>query len=323
MIARIQGWAKSLKAADISLHISVDVSHGVEAAVRLHRELSAKWVKDGDAGAAAVVVHTYTEAEMRSSFLHLTSLQRKMVGEPEWSGLDACAEGENPEVVAKAATAVWRKWAGGARSSIAWGFHTEALALWWAEARGLLPSAGPEHVWVLEDDVGFTAPLAELVAQYADSQADLITAEPWILEPLTNVRCRTQQVDLQVDQLEETSIAWEGWCWQDTCTEAYAALVPHSKRLVTKEHAQRFSYRLLEEIIACVRKGCSAWSEQFSPSLCNVMDGFSCEALREHNLPPNPDTHFSCTGRVSEDEYRAMCRDDTTKRGILLHALKW
>ena len=320
-LRRMREWAKALTAAGIQMHCSLDVSHGHETAERVSEALSP----------LSVAFHIYDEKEMLREFPHLERLRQTMVGEAGWSGLRCPAAGADPHALAVNAAGTWRKWAGrnGTKpSSIAWGFHAEALCLWWRTVESALPSGSrmPDHVWVIEDDVGFTAPLNELIDAYSESHADLITDTPQLSVPVS-------ATSWAVTTEGSGELCWTGWCWHDTCTEAYAALVPAECRFKTKEHAQRFSARLFEEMGRHCETGCSAWSEQFACSLCLALARQSLsyeehgaarqwilEPIRSSTLPPDQQREYGPSGRVSEETYLRMCADT---RGVLLHALKW
>ena len=324
-LLRMREWATALIAAGIPMHVSVDVSHGREAVERVTEALSP----------LPVAIHIYDEEEMLREFPHIERLRLRMVGEDCWAGLSCPAAGTDARALAAIAAGTWRKWAGrnGTRpSSIAWGFHAEALCLWWRsvtrvpQESALQPgSLIPEHVWVLEDDVGFTAPLSELIDAYSESHADLITDTPQLSVPVSATSWAVTT--------EGEALHWTGWCWHDTCTEEYASLVPDECRFKTKEHAQRFSARLVEEMHRQCQAGCSAWSEQFACSLCLALARESLsheehgaarrwivEPIWPSTLPPNPKEEYGPSGHVSEEAYRRMCTDT---RGVLLHALKW
>ena len=344
-LRRMREWATALTAAGIRMHVSLDVSHGRETVERVSDALSP----------LPVAIHIYDEEEMLRDFPHLERLRHTMVGEAGWSGLSCPATGTDARTLAANAAGTWRKWAGrnGTRpSSIAWGFHAEALCLWWRTVteKSALPSDSssvPEHVWVIEDDIGFTAPLNELVEAYFDSHADLITDTPQLSVPVSATSWAVADVaDVTAAGSGGGGLRWTGWCWHDTCTEVYAALVPEEHRFKTKEHAQRFSARLFEEMGRRCEAGCSAWSEQFACSLCLALARESptptptptheergaaigaarqtaqwvLEPLRPSTLPPDPKREYGPSGRVSEKEYLRMCADT---RGVLLHALKW
>ena len=308
MIQRMAEWQRSLAEAHIRMHISLDTTHGTDAA---------ETVK---ASVPEASIHTYDEREMLTAFPHLNEVITKMPGAGEWSGLRQLADGMTAERVDAALEGGWRKWAG-EKSSLAWGMHTEAIVLCWrslVQAKSVDQKQMPQFVWVLEDDVGFTAELAELVQAYeGDAEADLITDEPTRSEPLRKVRCEPKP-----DGQPGSNVRWEGWCWHDTCTDDYASLVPSDRRWKTKEHAQRFSSRLIEELATRCEAGCSAWSEQLACSLCLAMPKLTCVGLRRSTLPPHPKRQYNHDGKVSESEYRDLCSNPHT-RGVLLHAMKW
>ena len=253
-LRRMREWATVLSAAGIPMHVSLDVSHGRETVERVSSALSP----------LPVAVHMYDEAEMVREFPHLERLRHTMVGEAGWSGLRCPATGTDARTLAANAAGTWRKWAGrgGTRpSSIAWGFHAEALCLWWRTMTRKPPDGSspvPEHVWVIEDDVGFTAPLNELVEAYSDTHADLVTDAPQLSVPVS----ATSWAVTADAATGSGALRWQGWCdltltlaltptltliltqsltltlalslrltrcWHDTCTEAYAALVPEEQ----------------------------------------------------------------------------------------------
>ena len=308
MVRRMSEWHDSLAEVGVRMHISVDVTHGSEAA---------DLISDAIPGAA---LHTYDEGTMLYSFPHLGRLKMMLPGESGWAGLRCLTDGTQSEDVQTAFRGGWRRWAG-ERPSIAWGMHAEAITLWWRAIIVRWADGGdpkPDHVWVLEDDVGFTAPLAELVAAYAhEPEADLITDAPTLAEPVSAVHCKPRP-----DGQPGAEVKWDVWCWHGTCTDAYAALVPPSRRYQTKEHAQRFSGRLLEELARQCEAGCSAWSEQFAVSLCLLSRSLHCVALEPKHLPPDPISQYSHKAKVSETEYRELCANPDTRR-VLVHALKW
>ena len=323
-ICRLAEWHASLSAANVPLHLSMDVTHGRAAADEVKLALS------------GVRMHTYTEAELMHRYPRLEAVRERMAGEASWKGLAELAEGQTCEEVTAALKGGWRKWAG-ARSSIAWGMHTEAIRAWYQHLKAQHDEqalAWPpfEFVWVLEDDVGFTAPLADLVraytrSGYVDRAADLITDAPTRSTPVHGVRCEPRQSGTAHEgtrEAEGARVVWEGWCWHDTCSDAYALLVPSEQRWKTKEHAQRFSRRLLDELADRCDAGCSAWSEQAAVSLClrGHDRGFRCAPLQKMSLPPDPSRQYNHDGRVTKEEYEELCRQPET-RGCLLHALKW
>ena len=291
MLARMAEWRDSLTAAGVAMHVSVDTTGGRAPFDRVCKALGALDIvaasrgSQGAPGSGTVLAHAYDEAEIMDAFPHLRLLRRRMVGEPDWAGLRRLRSEQDAAAVAAASRHLWRRWAGEKAAkgetddvetdnveaagvettdvgmvSIAWGFHAEAVALWWRCARSLL--GPPIRVWVLEDDVGFTAPLATLTAAYESSDADLITHAPRRAEPLRDVRCASDARCARDvpggPRGGACPLAWQGWCWHETCTDSYASLVPSEARLVTKEHAQRFSGRLLDEMASRLGTGCSA-----------------------------------------------------------------
>jgi len=321
MLARMKEWSDSLaRAGMLCMHVSMDATHGLDASEKVL-----------ELGLPKACMHTFTEAALLETFPHLAPMQKRMVGEDDWEGFrcKALAEGMDLATIREQAdaTKTWHVWSG-EKHSIAWGFHMEAITLWWrqlgADGWASCGGAKPMYVWILEDDVGYTSALSHLLEAYAASTADLITDEPAPSTPTHSVAVMVASAiaGREADQVETNPVSWEGWCWHETCTDAFVALVPGEKRVKTKEHAQRFSSRFLDAIADQVESGCSSWSEMYAPSLCAVLPGFVTEPLKPSSMPSSPDTMYNCTGRVSANDYAALCADPKT-HGLLLHALKF
>ena len=61
---------------------------------------------------------------------------------------------------------------------------------------------------MIEDDVGFTAPLNELIEAYSDSHADLITDAPQLSVPVSATSW-TVTADAATGS---GALRWQGWC---------------------------------------------------------------------------------------------------------------
>ena len=126
-LARIKQWAQecSLHDPPIAFHVSIDVTHA-----QAHLEgLMASFAETS----SLCSIHTYTEEEMLQQFPKLRSAKAAMVGEPDWSGLRNLAETQDLDQFRAEASGRWEVWAGRKYRpvSIAWGFHTEAICMWW------------------------------------------------------------------------------------------------------------------------------------------------------------------------------------------------
>lgn len=306
-VARIAEWSGDLAGVRISLFVSMDVTHGEDAAERVRAALPRG------------SVHCYDEAQLLEDYPHLAEVRLSMVGEDKWAGLSPEVLHPGCPPVREAVLGLWRVWAGGEKSSIAWGFHAEAVDAWLRRV-AVKDSADAErtaeapfdYLWVLEDDVGFSGSLASFVLAYKDNSADLISDLCAQSHAVSDVR-------LTASTNPRSIVSWAGWCWHDTCTQAYRELIPGEKRFSTREHVQRFSLPLLRELGRLCRSGIGAWSEQFSISACHHF-GFVYAPISDEHLPE--ENLFSHRGRVDEDMFRdALVKPEMKNK--LYHALKW
>jgi hypothetical protein len=151
--------------------------------------------------------------------------------------------------------------------SLAWGFHVEAVAWWLQEGAGIALARPPRAhsnttttnetddddetaIWVLEDDVGVTGSLAQLLSFYdspAHARCHLVTGPPTPVAP--------------------------DYHWAAAVTPAFAALVPPARRVFSSEHVQRFTLRYLRLLGRLAQAGCTAWSEMAAASVGVAVDG--------------------------------------------------
>jgi hypothetical protein len=143
-VERIGEWHRALKQTEFDLHVSVDVTAaaGVQAVAALGTQIPQSRI------------HTYTETDMikqyNASMRHFDDVSRF----PGGSGA--------------------RRVYGERRAlgfSLAWGMHVEPICLW-AHAVGWRFN----HVWVCEDDIGFSGQLATFLRAYSHDAADVVTA---------------------------------------------------------------------------------------------------------------------------------------------------
>jgi len=236
----------------------------------------------------ANAVHTYSEATLRKSYPVLAAecTQRADAGSKQ----------------------LWRRWGNPVRegqhcapASLAWGFHLEAINLWAQRQHG----EAFDFVWILEDDVGFSGDLCrDLCAAYTADASDLITAEySPVFAPLPT---RSRKLVSR-------------WCWQQTASDAFLALVGQADRHKGPEHVQRFSRRYLDRLheLASGREPgrMTAWSEMGAPSLCLHL-GLTVGRFDACHVG----TPFSFNGRVSPEEWEALKKQG---HGKLYHALKF
>mmetsp|Transcript_12566 Transcript_12566/g.22386 ORF Transcript_12566/g.22386 Transcript_12566/m.22386 type:complete len:300 (+) Transcript_12566:258-1157(+) len=263
-VERIVRWKQASERVGAHLWVSMDTSReeeGREASV------AALQAKVGDR------VHQYDEAAMRQAYSVLGDMRED-------------------EAVNKA------KEIQSGRFSLAWGFHMEAVNLWF---QALEQQQRYDWVWVFEDDVDFCGALDWFLQQNAAREEDLLADDI-----KTVIACASET---------------EKWFWADTVSPAYNSAIPMEKRFFAREHVQRFSARLLDGLHAAASKeNMVAWSEQGTPTLAKHL-GFSVGQI-EKNLIGTP---YSWDGRVTQEEWALWLAeaDPSEHRNKLYHALKW
>ena len=218
--------------------------------------------------AGATNVHMYNESMMISAYPVLLEMGPKMV--------QAC--GTQWEALSPFNTV-----------SLAWGFHVEAILVWYTQCCGGGTHGAYSHVWVIEDDVGFSGDIvSSFLAHYATDTADLVshTVQP-----------------VYVPQVDRNGVAW---CWINVISQSFDQHVPHSFRWKGAEHVQRFSGRFLSALDQLCSQGLTAWSEQAVPSLCAYL-GMQQSSLLPHHIG----TPFTWDGRVSESDWCKICSRET------------
>ncbi|KAK7248777.1 hypothetical protein SO694_00041163 [Aureococcus anophagefferens] len=170
-----------------------------------------------------------------------------------------------------------------------------ALARIGAWARSLDGSGVALVVWKLEDDVGYSGDLREFVGRFDAEPADLLTAD-------AGHRPGSR------------------WWWADAATPAYLAAYAPRDRLASREHAQRFSRRLLDRLHDLHGRGVTAWSEALAVTVCAAAPDLVLE-----RLPPSVlGDPYAHDGRVSERAWRDVVDGRSArKKRKLYHALKF
>lgn len=265
-IERMGEWYRALMHTEFELYVSVDVTAPAGLAT-----VGALCTRIPQAR-----IHTYTEAEMvhqyYASMSHFVDASRFPGG--------AGAKRVYAERRAQGC-------------SLAWGMHVEPICLW-AHAVGWRFS----HVWVCEDDIGFSGDLPAFLRAYAHDPADVVT------------NMASQSSAFKAPQVKCGVVVrpGSGWFWHDTCTPAYARQVPSHERFKTSEHLNRLSQRLVRELDRLSRtEGVSAWSEQFFISIALQRErGFTVSLFR----PEHIGSPYQWNGRVSARDWNHICRED-------------
>ncbi len=179
-----------------------------------------------------------------------------------------------------------------------WGFHVEAIGLWYKR----FVNKKYDYVWVVEEDVGFTGSVYELINSYTQNIEDLLVAE--------YSSTLTQWNGLS----DEKS---QGWCWHDTVSMLYSQMINEDCRLTAPEHVQRFSAKCLLLLFGLSRRKICAWSEQSCPTLVS----------QYLNLGTFHGKHvgsvFSWDGNITQLEWEKYTQRSTNKPPQMWHALKF
>jgi hypothetical protein len=273
MTNRIVRWIQELSSTQqVMIFISVDTTCGLfkEQRNELIREVE-------NLNFANVFVHEYCEKDMELEFPGLGEIQ-----------------------VLSAQRESWKRYR--AHASLAWGFHWETLVLLAEKAESYFRSL--EYIWVVEDDVGFTGNISDLVfGKYGNSEADVLTKSLEVVFPMCDLH-------------DEKS----GWVWFNTCSEKYdqfVGVMDGGFRYFSSEHCQRFSKRYFDWWIEKTKEGIHAWSEQGTPMVALKL-GFMLEAFDSNDLG----TPFSFDGELNEQEWMDL-ENNPNERGKLFHALKF
>ena len=261
-LLRVGEWAEQAAALE-GLDLWVQIDRSSEASAGTRAEITAALPA---AVRSRVKFHEYTQDDMTAAYPALAALRES----------DA-AMGRTKELQS-------------GRYSLAWGFHTEAINLWFV---ALPERERYAHVWVFEDDVGFSGDLAHFLASCEHCEADLLAD--------TIVPCA------------------QGWWWTETVSPGYAERVPADRRVQAREHVQRLSRRLLLALHGLAQQGVVGWSEQSTPTLCEWL-GMALGPIPGHLVGHV----FSWDGRVLQSDFDKWRRAKSPRyRNKLFHALKW
>ena len=177
--------------------------------------------------------------------------------------------------------------------SLAWGFHAEALTLWFRQRQS---GARLEDVWVFEDDVAWAGKdiAKDFFLHFQDERADLISAD--------------------------CSRFNHQWWWSTVFSAACGERIPEEARRNSREHVQRFSRKLLDRLHDLATAGCSGWSEAWSVSVCTAEPDLEFALLPKRFLG----APYCYDGRVSKSQWDDVMNDRSARfRDKLYHALKW
>lgn len=270
MLRRHVAWAAELASASAvggpsaaRLWVLCDETYGGDSVRRRLHELSC------DAGLrhGQLTCFTYTESDMMATFGILTELRAAL---PDTQRVRDCF------------TLPCMK-------SLAWGYHVEAILLWWVHVDGQF--GGPEYVWFIEDDAAYSGNIAGFICAYLGDHSDLLAHN-------------IQPVEAE-------------WVWCNAASPAFLKLVDLGERLRCVEHVQRLSSHMLRALHQYCLQGVSAWSEMSVPTLCQTAH-LQLGRLRSEHIG----AIFVYHGRVPVRSWERICVEPAT-RNRWWHALKW
>eukprot|EP00035_Acanthoeca_spectabilis_P011949 m.210767 g.210767 ORF g.210767 m.210767 type:complete len:354 (+) comp15488_c0_seq6:400-1461(+) len=219
MLDRILAWALQGSSATPSVDVLLSVDTTTQT---LARDVALKHFRARNTG-VQISIHTYNNADMNRNFPEL----HKAMNRSHWKS---------------------------AKSS-AYGFHTEALLLWYWS---LAPAQRQQYryIWVFEADVAFSGPhIMPMLANYPD--ADLVT-----------LHCHAIP---------------QGWVHLSAVSDKYNESVPIARRLLSFEAVQRFSQQFLEILTTRLKSGQHAWSEQAACSFAAI-EGLKILQLKKEDV---------------------------------------
>jgi len=291
--SRLSGWAADCAAANIDFVVSLDNTQQWRQTPRERRVLKRKRENSSGDGCASqhtsppsvspthrlnrtfaesnanVHVHRYTESDLLHHFPGLVPLQKYLLEEM------------------KVREMVTRK------CTMAWGFHVEALILWWVWSQKKMKKY--KYIWVFEDDVGITGNIANLVKEYKEVNADILT-------------------DHAIPMNEE-------WYWKDVHTENFFTMIGGAGKICAREHVQRMSHKLMERLTTlCMKHQVHAWSEAFTSSVAHHASDLTVSGFHETTIG-DP---YKWNGRVSEEDWSKIVEEEEGELPPrLFHALKF
>jgi hypothetical protein len=247
----------------VSLWVSLDTTMVAGEADRLRAFLKLR-LHTTNTSTASLLIHEYNSTDMLTSYPALSQAHSR-------------------------AKRQWRS------RSLAFGFHTEAISLWYQRAaqRG----HHPRTVWSMESDVGYSGTdITLLFRDYMNNTADLLTH-----------RCR--------------SIA-NTWWHTEVASDTYKQRIPRPNRTWSGEYVQRYSRRLLEAILRMNNDGMHAWSEQSTCSMAAAAN-LTWEPLSLRHIGiPFTFRHVKSKSFPTEDVWEAILKHPK-KRDKLYHPVKF
>eukprot|EP00191_Tetraselmis_sp_GSL018_P021503 CAMPEP_0177596006 /NCGR_PEP_ID=MMETSP0419_2-20121207/10736_1 /TAXON_ID=582737 /ORGANISM="Tetraselmis sp., Strain GSL018" /LENGTH=387 /DNA_ID=CAMNT_0019087657 /DNA_START=345 /DNA_END=1506 /DNA_ORIENTATION=- len=225
MIQRFVTWRDDVHAHGGVFWVSVDTS-SAELGLRTIERIRQAGIDN---------MHRYNSVDMKKTYPVLDELERKYM------------EMKTPR-----------------KMPLPWGFHNEATGLWFLS----LDSKQKDklrHVWIIEEDVGFTGRLSDLIQLHIVLKADLLTEgyRP-VMRPDGKM-----------------------YFWTTIASSAFCRRIPENDRLITYEHVQRFTPRLLQalhELSSDANEPMTGWSEMSVPTLASHLPWATARKLRREHI---------------------------------------
>ncbi len=190
-----------------------------------------------------------------------------------------------------------------------WGFHTEAIMLWWMKH-----GAQYDYVWILEDDMSYTGNMKQLLTSFGDTNPPE-TEFSIIDSPIRSNH--TQPYDFISAKPWRVTGDW--WIWMNVYTDQFDALYSGRQRFVSAEHVQRMSRRFLEQLYTLTTLGVHMWSEEFPNTVCARMP-LTCNFGSLHPyIRKNYGIRMALANKEEWEEFRKM----SEHKNELVHSLKF
>lgn len=195
--------------------------------------------------------------------------------------------------------------------SLAWGFHAEAINLWFQGT-----GCDYDYVWVFEDDVGYSGVISKLILDHVDDTSDLISGAGVTDPGGDGFGCPRPKLPgcWTVPAKFCFNGNSDGWCWYYTRSASFHERLQGlgGDYRNSSEHVQRFSRRLLCELHRWSNEGASAWSEMSTPTVCLAVPGMRCRTLD----PAHCGEPFAFDGHVTEVQWKEILQDPRRKNQL-------
>eukprot|EP00931_Biecheleriopsis_adriatica_P116139 TRINITY_DN91820_c0_g1_i1.p1 TRINITY_DN91820_c0_g1~~TRINITY_DN91820_c0_g1_i1.p1 ORF type:complete len:385 (+),score=61.50 TRINITY_DN91820_c0_g1_i1:63-1217(+) len=177
--------------------------------------------------------------------------------------------------------------------SLAYQYHVQAVDVWWQA----LAEPRPDHVWILEDDVGYSGDISDLLGSYANTAADFLTG-------------------FQDEDAAHIIKVAPQHGWHDACpTSGWLARVPPTERRAAREHVQRHSKALLNKLHDWSLRGEIDMSEAMPGTVC-ILENLTVGFLQKGSIGEE----FAWDTRISQEQWQELL---DSCEGKLFHALKF